>query len=108
MPPTPSWYDGREAVGAFLLRFFAGLGRGSRLLVTRANCQAALAVYARDGEQFTLLALQVLTIRGGGIEAITASPSRPCSGSSRSRSGTTFGRRRLRVETAQSPGRIAL
>ena len=71
MPPTPSWYDGREAVGAFLSRFFAGLGRGSRLLVTRANGQPALAVYARDGEQYTLLALQVLTIRGGGIEAIT-------------------------------------
>jgi RNA polymerase sigma-70 factor (TIGR02960 family) len=71
MPPTPSWYDGREAVGAFLSRFFAGLGRGSRLLITRANGQPAVAVYTRQGERYGLLALQVLTITGAQIEAIT-------------------------------------
>jgi RNA polymerase sigma-70 factor (ECF subfamily) len=71
MPPTPSWYDGREAVGAFLSCFFAGVGRGSRLLVTRANGQPAVAVYTRNGRHYNLLALQVLTIRCSRIEAIT-------------------------------------
>jgi RNA polymerase sigma-70 factor (ECF subfamily) len=71
MPPTPSWYDGREAIGAFLSRFFAGLGRGSRLLATRANRQPALAVYIRDGEHHRPLALQVLTIERNRIAAIT-------------------------------------
>jgi RNA polymerase sigma-70 factor (ECF subfamily) len=67
MPPTPSWYDGREAIGAFLREFFAGLGRGSRLRVTRANGQPACAVYVADG----LLAVQVLTVERGEISAIT-------------------------------------
>jgi RNA polymerase sigma-70 factor (ECF subfamily) len=71
MPPTPSWYDGREAIGVFLLGFFAGLGRGSRLLVTRANGQPAVAVYVRDGEHDSVLALQVLTIEGDRVAAIT-------------------------------------
>lgn len=71
MPPTPSWYDGRHAVGTFLSGFFAGLGQGSRLLVTRANGQPALAVYTRAGKHYNLLALQVLTIRCRRIEAIT-------------------------------------
>jgi RNA polymerase sigma-70 factor, ECF subfamily len=68
MPPTPSWYEGRAAVGAFLVRFFAGPGRGSRLLVTSANRQPAVAVYTAHGG---LLAVQVLTIDRGRIEAIT-------------------------------------
>jgi RNA polymerase sigma-70 factor (TIGR02960 family) len=70
MPPTPSWYDGREAVGAFLARFFAGLGNGSRLAVTGANRQPSLAVYIRQGSHYSPLALQVLTIEGDGIGAI--------------------------------------
>jgi RNA polymerase sigma-70 factor (ECF subfamily) len=71
MPPTPSWYDGREAIGVFLSGFFAGLGRGSRLLVTRGNGQPAVAVYVRDGEHHSVLALQVVTIEDDRIAAIT-------------------------------------
>ena len=71
MPPTPSWYDGREAIGVFLSGFFAGHGRGSRLLVTRANGQPAVAVYVRDGEHHSVLALQVLTVEGDRVAALT-------------------------------------
>jgi RNA polymerase sigma-70 factor (ECF subfamily) len=67
MPPTPSWYDGREAIGAFLREFFGGLGRGSRIRVTRANGQPACAVYVEGG----LLAVQVLTVDGSRIASIT-------------------------------------
>jgi RNA polymerase sigma-70 factor (ECF subfamily) len=71
MPPTPSWYDGREAIGAFLAAFFDGVGAGSRLLVTRANGQPAAAVYVRLDDEYDPLALQVLTIDAGRIAAIT-------------------------------------
>ena len=44
MPPTPSWYRGREAIRLILLAIpFAGAARGRwRLLTTRANSQPAL------------------------------------------------------------------
>jgi RNA polymerase sigma-70 factor (ECF subfamily) len=71
MPPTPSWYEGREAVAVFLSRFFAELGRGSRLLWTSANGQPAAAVYVRRDGDYRPLALQVLTLRDDRIEAIT-------------------------------------
>ncbi|HEV2712906.1 MAG TPA: sigma-70 family RNA polymerase sigma factor [Gaiellaceae bacterium] len=71
MPPTPSWYDGRDSVGVFLSGFFAGLGRSSRVLQTRANGQPAAAVYVRREHHYSPLALQVLTLRGDAIEAIT-------------------------------------
>jgi RNA polymerase sigma-70 factor (ECF subfamily) len=71
MPPSPSWYLGREAIGAFLAGFFDGMGTGSRLLATRANGQPAVAVYVRRGDRYAPLALQVLTIEDGRIETIT-------------------------------------
>jgi RNA polymerase sigma-70 factor (ECF subfamily) len=65
MPPTPSWYLGRDAIGAFLADFF---GREQTdLAPTRANRQPALAVYTRSGP----LAVKVLTLDGGAIAAIT-------------------------------------
>jgi RNA polymerase sigma-70 factor (ECF subfamily) len=72
MPPTPSWYMGRDAIGAFLTSFFASeLGRQSRLVPTRANRQPALAVYTRDTARYQPLALMALTIEAGEIAAIT-------------------------------------
>jgi RNA polymerase sigma-70 factor (ECF subfamily) len=68
MPPTPSWYLGREAIARFLVGFFAGeLGSDSRLVRSRANRQPALVVLARS----EALAVKVLTIRAGRIAAIT-------------------------------------
>jgi RNA polymerase sigma-70 factor, ECF subfamily len=73
MPPTPSWYLGREAIGTFLSSFFAGdAGTDTRLVPTRANRQPALAVYAREaGDVYRPLAIKVLTVDGGRIAAIT-------------------------------------
>lgn len=72
MPPTPSWYMGRDAIGAFFTSFFASeLGRRSRLVPTRANRQAALAVYTCDSASYQPLALMVLTIEADEIAAIT-------------------------------------
>jgi RNA polymerase sigma-70 factor (ECF subfamily) len=66
MPPTPSWYLGREAIGRFLAGFFTREA-DTRLVPTRANRQPALAVFA-GGEP---LAIKVLTIEGGSIAAVT-------------------------------------
>jgi RNA polymerase sigma-70 factor (ECF subfamily) len=73
MPPTPSWYLGREAIARFLTGFFAGEdGSDTQLVRTAANRQPALAVFARrPGDVYRPLALKVLTVEGGAIAAIT-------------------------------------
>jgi ketosteroid isomerase-like protein len=73
MPPTPSWYLGREAIARFLASFFAGDdGSDTRLVQTGANRQPALAVFTRrPGDVYRPLALMVLTVEGGAIAAIT-------------------------------------
>jgi len=71
MPPTPSWYHGRDNVGVYLARLFAGDGGRLRLVETRANAQPALAVYARDGSEHHAFAVKVLTVHGGLITQIT-------------------------------------
>lgn len=73
MPPTPSWYLGRDAIATFLAGFFAGeAGADTRLVPTAANRQSALAVYSRlpDGV-YEPLAVKVLTIDGGLVSAVT-------------------------------------
>lgn len=75
MPPTPSWYRGREALAAFFtstLRAGPLAGR-LRLVPTRANRQVGAAVYVVNpqteiGDPF---ALKVLTIESGLVSAIT-------------------------------------
>jgi len=72
MPPTPSWYRGRDDVGTYLSRLFTGEWAGRlRLVPTRANTQPALAVYARHGDVYHAFALKVLTVREGLITQIT-------------------------------------
>jgi RNA polymerase sigma-70 factor (ECF subfamily) len=50
MPPSPTWYSGRAALGAVAeAMIFAGEGRGRfRLKPTRANGQPAFGFYRRD------------------------------------------------------------
>jgi len=50
MPPSPTWYSGRAALGAVARgMIFAGEGRGRfRLRPTRANGQPAFGFYRRD------------------------------------------------------------
>jgi RNA polymerase sigma-70 factor, ECF subfamily len=79
MPPSPSWYQGREAIRIFLAtHMFAGVGqqKGYRLIPTHANGQPALAIYSRtsaDGA-YRAFALQVLTIdrASGHIAEVTS------------------------------------
>jgi RNA polymerase sigma-70 factor, ECF subfamily len=69
MPPTPSWYAGRDSVGTYLRHLFATpFGRDLRLVPAAANRQPALAVYASGTTPF---AVKVLTVHGHMITAIT-------------------------------------
>jgi RNA polymerase sigma-70 factor (ECF subfamily) len=74
MPPTPSWYQGRDHIGIYLRQLFASpLGGDLRLVPTGANRQPALAVYAPagDGNGYLPFAIKVLTVNSGVIAAIT-------------------------------------
>jgi RNA polymerase sigma-70 factor (TIGR02960 family) len=71
MPPLPAWFDGRAGVR----RFFAErvFETPWRLIPLRANGQLGFACYVREtgASDFTLGAINVLTIRGGKVAAIT-------------------------------------
>lgn len=76
MPPTPSWYHGRGAIRLILLAIpFAEATPGRwRLLTTGANSQPALALYQKDevdGAIYQGVGLQVLTIDGDWVSAVT-------------------------------------
>lgn len=75
MPPTPSWYRGREALAAFFASTLRAGPLAGRLrpVPIRANRQAGAAVYVVDphtgtGEPF---AITVLTIESGLVSAVT-------------------------------------
>jgi RNA polymerase sigma-70 factor (ECF subfamily) len=72
MPPCPTWFRGRDAVGRFLTVFpFARDGRRVRLVPPRANGQPAFGSYreAATGANKPV-SLHVLTLRQGLIRAI--------------------------------------
>jgi RNA polymerase sigma-70 factor, ECF subfamily len=66
MPPHPTWYQGREAVAAFLayVAFRPGSGR-HRFVPTRANRQPAFGVYRGDGADARPFAINVVGIQSG-------------------------------------------
>jgi RNA polymerase sigma-70 factor (TIGR02960 family) len=67
MPPIPSWFDGRDAVGRFLAeRVFQ---TPWRLVQTRANAQLAFVCY--QGPAFEIGAINVVTLRGSLIAEMT-------------------------------------
>ena len=74
MPPIPTWYGGREAVGAFLRGWPLAGKRRWRLVPARANGQLAFGHYISDGKKgsFVPHGVNVLALRGGRIAAITA------------------------------------
>jgi RNA polymerase sigma-70 factor, ECF subfamily len=74
MPPTPSWYAGRDAIAVYLRQLFGSpFGRLLRLRPTAANRQPALAVYAPDaaGGELVPFAVKVFTVDGDRISGIT-------------------------------------
>lgn len=78
MPPSPSWYAGREAIKLFFETTVFGANGGrpgvgaTRLLRTAANCEPALALYAWNPADvvFSPLAIKVLSVAGGEIASI--------------------------------------
>jgi RNA polymerase sigma-70 factor, ECF subfamily len=72
MPPLPEWYAGHEAITGFLER--GPMRRRWRHLATHANGQLAVGCYMWDDDAGTYAAqvIDVLTLRGDRIEAITA------------------------------------
>jgi RNA polymerase sigma-70 factor, ECF subfamily len=73
MPPYPSWYHGRDAVGAFLAARPLSARVRWRLVPTRANGQPAFGHYMWDDAAgfFTPHGISVLTVRGGQIADLT-------------------------------------
>ena len=64
MPPLPEWYEGRDAIRAFL----AGpLAERWRFRPARANGQLAFATYAWDGSVWVPCGLDLLALRGGQV-----------------------------------------
>jgi len=76
LPPSPSWYEGRNDVEQHLASYpLAGDARGRwRLLPRRANGQLAFGVYRRDDERrvFRAHSLQVLQFEGEIVSEIIA------------------------------------
>jgi RNA polymerase sigma-70 factor (ECF subfamily) len=73
MPPLPTWFAGRAAVGSFLGGQVLGEPGRFRLTPVAANGQPALATYLRDrGEVYDAHAIQLLTVTGAGIARIVA------------------------------------
>jgi RNA polymerase sigma-70 factor, ECF subfamily len=72
MPPLPEWYAGHKAITGFLER--GPMRRRWRHLATHANGQLAVGCYMWDDDAGTYAAqvIDVLTLRGDRIEAITA------------------------------------
>jgi RNA polymerase sigma-70 factor (ECF subfamily) len=75
MPPRPSWYRGRAAVGAFLAAYPLARPRRWRVLPARANGQIAFGVYLSDtgGTRYVAHAIELLALDGGArIADVTA------------------------------------
>jgi RNA polymerase sigma-70 factor (ECF subfamily) len=66
MPPHPTWYQGREAIAAFLagVAFRPG-SEAHRFVPTRANRQPAFGVYRGEGVDATPFAINVVEIESG-------------------------------------------
>ena len=74
MPPEPTWFSGRAAIGAFFAAVpLAPETPRHRLVPTSANGQVAFGHYSWDEErnEFTRHGITVLTLRGTQIAGIT-------------------------------------
>jgi RNA polymerase sigma-70 factor (ECF subfamily) len=72
MPPMSLWYSGRDAIAVFLAKW--ALQDRWRFVPTRANGQLAFGTYSWDAKKgsYVASAVDVLTLRGAQVEAITA------------------------------------
>ena len=67
MPPTPTWFRGRDVVLDFLAARVLDRPGGLRLVPTRANGQPALAEYRLDGAVYPAVGIQVLDVADGRV-----------------------------------------
>jgi RNA polymerase sigma-70 factor (ECF subfamily) len=73
MPPQPTWFSGRERVGAFLQSRVLGEPGAFRMIPTSANGQPAFAAYLRDHDGVHRAhAIQVLTLTGSRVARIVS------------------------------------
>jgi RNA polymerase sigma-70 factor (ECF subfamily) len=76
MPPTPTWYDGREAIVTFHAQQVFGFVSADalRVVATAANRQPAMAMYVRRNREseYRAVVIDVLRIEGGLIAEIDA------------------------------------
>jgi RNA polymerase sigma-70 factor (TIGR02960 family) len=73
MPPSPLSCEGREEAERYFRMALFGPGRSSRIVLTRANGQPALASYVRDPQTglYHASGIFVLTLSGHLISAMT-------------------------------------
>jgi RNA polymerase sigma-70 factor (ECF subfamily) len=73
MPPSPSWYQGREAISTFWRAVSFRTGGRWRLRPTSANMQAGFGLYLRDpaAHEYQAHGLQVLTLMDQQITELT-------------------------------------
>jgi RNA polymerase sigma-70 factor (ECF subfamily) len=72
MPPTASWFRGRDAIAAFLRGVALDGTRSWRLLPTSANGQPALGAYVLDSSgTYVPYGVTVLSLRDDRIDEIT-------------------------------------
>lgn len=78
MPPSPSWYQGREAIRQFVAaNIFVGNAQGHwRAVQTSANGCPAFAMYGLDETDgvYRAFGIEVLTLEGDKIADITTFP----------------------------------
>ncbi len=69
MPPSTSWYQGRDDIASFLSQvIFAQPNQNQwRLVPIEANSQAAFALYQNQSNTYNFFAIQVLTVANGHI-----------------------------------------
>ena len=82
MPPLPAWFAGREAITGFLVHGPLSGDWRWRHLPARASGQAAIGAYSwmEDEGTFRPFALDVLTLEGPRIKAITSFITRSTAG----------------------------
>ncbi len=72
MPPTPTWFTGRDAVVGFLATRVLRTAGQWRMRPTRANGQPAVVVHKGTDDGYAPYGVQVLGLLGGRIARITA------------------------------------
>ena len=73
MPPIPTWFQGRRAIGTFLAEFaFERQGRPVRLVPISASAQPGFGCYIWDdaGSRYAPVMVQVLSLAGSRISSL--------------------------------------